>query len=95
MSFFEHESKSAYHGYTLHTHHLSLNLEQHAQYSHNSEHTYISIIITKAHYIPNFYQVTYSTIDSMGASGKDMKHGTTLVFNIDSSEPSRSLGKWT
>ena len=87
MSFFEIESKSVHHGYTLHTHHFSLNLGQDAQYPHNSEHTYIKIIITKAHYIPNFYQQTYPTYDSMEDSEKDMQRGTTLVFGIDLSEP--------
>ena len=69
------------------THHLSLNLGQHAQYSHNFENTYIERIFTKAHYIPNFYQQTYPTYDSIGDSDKDMQRRTTLVFVIDSSEP--------
>ena len=66
---------------------FSLNFGQHAQYSHNFENTYIDRIFTKAHYIPNFYQQTYPTYDSMGASDKNMQRGTTLVFGIDSSEP--------
>ena len=80
MSFFELNCKCVYHVYTLHTHHFSLNFGQHAQYSHNSEHTHINIIITKIHYIPNFYKQTYQTYYSMGASDKDMQRETTLVF---------------
>ena len=63
--------------------------------SHKSEYTEMYIIIMKTHYIPNFYQQTYPTYDSMGSSDKDMQWGTTLVFGIDSSEPYESLGKGT
>ena len=87
MSFFELESKNVYQGYTLNTHHFSLNFGQHDQYSHNYEHTHINIIITKTHYIPNFYQQTYPTNDLIGASDKNMQRGTTLVFGIYSYEP--------
>ena len=82
MPFFKLESKSAYHGYKFNTFHFSLNLGQHAQYSHNSEHTDTNIKITKTHYIPYFYQKTNPIYDSIGASDKDIQRGTTLVIGI-------------
>ena len=52
-------------------------------YSHDSEHTNMHIIITKTRYIPKFYQQTYPTYESMGASDKDMQRGTILVFGLE------------
>ena len=55
----------------------------------------MNVIITKTHYIPNFYQQTYPPYESMGASDRDMQRGTTLVFGKGSSKTYGSLRKGT
>ena len=73
--------------------HTQLNYRKHQQKSHNSKHTYKHIIITKTRVIPIFYQKTYKTYDSIGASGRDMQRGTTLFFEMNISNLKGSLGK--
>ena len=92
MLFFELESNCVFHGYTLRTHHFSLYFGQHDQYSHNFEHTYINIIITKIHFIPikHTQPMIRCKLVKRTCNGKQPQFSKQICLNLKG-----SLGKGT